>query len=163
MVETQKKPEKATQTITSIAKDIESIFDDLSMRLKYTLADNIIPYIFDFAEKEFGVDVTSVDRKHVFYPDGRHDEINIYAEGLKDGRPSFIFGECKAQPGKNDVLKFAKVAERLADIFPGDHYLFMVGYQFHPEVETYIDAMFPRIRIFKSFEFELKYQKRKIH
>lgn len=52
------------------------------------------------------MDVNIVDRRNIIYPDGKYDEINIYAEGMKNGKISFIIGECKAQPGKKDIDKF---------------------------------------------------------
>lgn len=132
------------------------------MAVGYGLEDKIIPYMFDFGKKEFGVDVTSVERKYVFYPNGQHDEINIYAEGTKDGRPAFIFGECKAQPGKKDMARFAKLGERLKDVVHGDHYFFMAGHQLHPDVEIYAAEKFPHIHLYKSYHFELNYRKRRV-
>jgi hypothetical protein len=155
LAEAQRKTEKTVQ-------DVKKQLGGLSAMVGYGLEDRIIPYIFDFGKKEFGVDVTSVERKHVFYPDGRSDEINIYAEGSKAGRQAFLFGECKAQLGKKDVSKFAKTGERLKEIIPGDHYFFMVGNQIHPEIETYAEARFPHISLLKSYEFELNYRKRKV-
>lgn len=155
LAEAQKKTEKTVQ-------DIKKQLGGLSAMVGYGLEDRIIPYIFDFGKKKFGVDVTSIERKHVFYPDGRSDEVNIYAEGSKAGRQAFIFGECKAHLGKKDVSKFAKIGERLKEFIPGDHYLFMVGNQIHPEIETYAEARFPQISLVKSYEFELKYRKRKV-
>jgi hypothetical protein len=155
LVQAQKKTDKTVQ-------DVKKQLGGLSSMVGYGLEDRIIPYVFDFGKKKFGVDVTSVERKHVFYPDGRSDEINIYAEGSKAGRQAFIFGECKAHLGKKDVSKFAKTGERLKEVIPGDHYLFMVGNQIHPEIETYAEARFPQISLVKSYEFELKYRKQKV-
>jgi vacuolar-type H+-ATPase subunit I/STV1 len=155
LADAQRKTEKTVQ-------DVKKQLGGLSAMVGYGLEDRIIPYVFDFGEKEFGVDVSSVERKHVFYPDGRSDEINIYAEGSKAGRQAFIFGECKAHLGKKDVSRFAKTGERLKEVLPGDHYLFMVGNQIHPEVETYAEARFPHVSLVKSYEFELKYRKRKV-
>lgn len=158
LAEAQKNTEHELRTLTVTVKNIQVQLGGLSMAVGYGIKDKIMPYIFDFGKKEFGVDVVLVDRKNIEHPDGRYDEINIYAEGTKNGRPLFLLGECKAQPGKKDVDKFAGVAERVKKTIPGEYYLFMVGYQFQPEVIAYINDAYPHIRMYKSFEFELKYR-----
>jgi hypothetical protein len=67
-----------------------------------------IPHLKQFALHEFGVEVTLVDRRNVFYPNGKHDEVNLYVEGKKDGHTQYLIGECKAQPGKKDFDKFGQ-------------------------------------------------------
>jgi hypothetical protein len=41
----------------------------------------------------------------------------------------------------------------------GEIFPFLVGYSFDPEVEVYIRKSCPQTRIFKSYEFELKYKR----
>ena len=92
-------------------------------------------------------------------PNGNYDEVNIYAEGSKSGKPSFLIGECKPHPGKKDIDKFTRIADRLKKTAKGEIFLFFVGYQFAPDVETYIRNQYPSVRMYKTYEFELKYKR----
>lgn len=55
----------------------------LSDTVGYGLEDKIMPYISDFALKEFRVEPSLIDRRNIVYPDGRYDEVNIYVDGIK--------------------------------------------------------------------------------
>lgn len=52
-----------------------------------------LPNLRSFAEREFEISLTTYDRRNIEYPDGRHDEINIYAEGRKDDEEVILIGE----------------------------------------------------------------------
>ncbi len=162
LAEAQKKTETGLQTLTVTVKDMQKQLGGLSMDVGYGIEDKIIPYIADFGKKEFGIDVGLVERKNIVYPDGRYDEINIYAEGLKNGIKSYIIGECKAQPGKKDFDRLSKVAERVKKILEGDIYTFVAGYIFSPDTEAYAKNQYPDIKFFKTYEFELKFEKIRI-
>ncbi|MCX7634642.1 MAG: hypothetical protein N2Z74_02725, partial [Syntrophales bacterium] len=121
------------------------------------LEDKIMPYIAAFARQEYNVEVSIVDRRYVTYPDGRHDEINIYAEGVKGGEGVLLVGECKARPSKKDVDRIAAVVKRLKAHLGLPIYTFMVGYTYTPDVERYLREKYPEIRPVKSFVFDMKY------
>ncbi len=160
LAEAQKKTEKEVRTLVIGVKDLQKQVGGLSMTVGYGLEDKIMPYIFDFGKKEFGIDVSIVDRRNIVYSDGKYDEVNIYAEGRKNGKSSFIIGECKSQPGKKDIDKFNQVTERIRKKLNGDMYFFIAGYQFTPDVEMYLSKKYPHLRVFKSYDFELKYKKK---
>jgi hypothetical protein len=111
-----------------------------------------IPHLRQFALHEFGIEVTLVDRRNVFYPNGKHDEVNLYVEGKKDGHAQYLIGECKAQPGKKDFDKFSNVLQRLQSVLKGEITPFMVGYHFAPEVESYAVEQYPQILRYKTFQ-----------
>ncbi len=142
-------------------KDVKKQLGGLSMDVGYGIEDKIIPYIPVFGKKEFGIDVSLVDRRNIVYSDGKYDEVNIYAEGTKNGKLSFVVGECKAQPGKKDFDKFSRMAERVKKILTGEVFCFIAGYHFTPDTESYAKRKYPHIRIYRSFEFEMKYSKRR--
>jgi len=150
---------KAQKKTDAEVRDMKKQIGGLSTDIGYGIEDKIMPHIFEFGKKEFDADIRLVERKNLVYPDGKYDEINIYAEGLKNGKPVFIIGECKAQPGKKDFDRFAKIAERVKKILSGDIYAFIVGYSFSPEVEIYAEEKYPYIRTYKSYQFEMKYKK----
>lgn len=134
----------------------------LSMAVGYSIEDRAMPYMSDFARKVFGVTATAVDRRNFVYENGSFDEINIYCEGQKNGGNAYVIGECKAQPGIKDAEKFRGVLKRLRENLKGEIYPFIVGYVFNPEVEAYLSAECPEIKLLKSYEFELKYKKAEI-
>jgi len=166
LAEAQKRTELSMEELVKAQKKTEAEVRDMKKQLGgltadvgYGIEDKIMPCIFDFGKKEFDADIRLVERKNLVYSDGKYDEINIYAEGLKNGKPVFIIGECKAQPGKKDFDRFAKIAERVKKILSGDIYAFIVGYSFSPEVEIYAEEKYPYIRTYKSYQFEMKYKK----
>jgi len=156
LADAQRNTEMEVRTLSLTVKDIKKQLGGLTMAVGYGIEDKIIPYIYDFGKTEFDIDVKLVERKNFVYPDGNYDEINIYAEGIKNGRQAFIIGECKAQPGKKDFDKFNQMTERVKKIITGDIFMFIAGYNFSPEVETYAKKKYPDIRTYKTYEFELK-------
>ncbi|HQG43133.1 MAG TPA: hypothetical protein PLE64_10525, partial [Spirochaetota bacterium] len=80
-------------------KVTRKLLGDLTNTVGYGLEDTIMKYIHDYALKEYGIAITTVDRRYVTYPDGRYDEINIYAKGTKNGTNVYLIGESKAQLG----------------------------------------------------------------
>jgi len=122
------------------------------MDVGYGIEDKMIPHLRQFALHEFGIEVTLVDRRNVFYPDGNHDEVNLYVEGKKDGHTQYLIGECKAQPGKKDFDKFSQELKRLQSVLKGEITPFMVGYHFAPEVESYAVEQYPQILRYKTFQ-----------
>jgi hypothetical protein len=49
--------------------------------------------------------------------------------------------------------------ERAGAVLEGEIFPFLVGFSFDPEVEDYIRENYPQTRMFKSYEFELKYKR----
>lgn len=113
LAEAQKRTEQRMDTLTQALtqtqlelkqlveehKVTRKLWGDLTNTVGYGLEDTIMKYIHDYALKEYGIAITTVDRRYVTYPDGRYDEINIYAEGTKNGTNVYLIGESKAQLG----------------------------------------------------------------
>ncbi len=133
-------------------REVKKQLDDLAMNVGYGLEDKLMPHLRAFGLTEFGITVSRVDRRYILYPDDKHDEINMYCEGMLGGKPVFLIGEGKAQPGKKDFDAFNKKLKRLQAHLECDIEAFMVGYQFAPTVERYADSHYPQIRRFKTFE-----------
>ncbi len=148
----QKKTEASVNALAVTVKDLQVQVGGLSMAVGYGIEDKMMPYLRRFALKEHGVNVTLIDRRNIFYPDGKYDEINLYVEGARDGRSIFLIGECKAQPGKKDFDRFDKMLTRLQQVLKGDVIPFMVGYHYAPEVETYAAKEYPHILRYKTFQ-----------
>ncbi|CUT08409.1 hypothetical protein JGI9_01636 [Candidatus Kryptonium thompsonii] len=72
----------------------------------------------------------------------------------------FMIGECKSRPSKSEVDKLVKKRERLRSYLNADVYVFIVGYHFTPEVELYLQEEYPEVKVFRSYEFEMRYGRR---
>ena len=150
--EAQALTEKSVKALADSQKTMAAQLGGLSMAVGYGIEDKIMPDLKDFALQKYGIDVTMVDRRNVVYPDGGYDEINLYAEGIRNNQSVFLIGECKAQPGKKDFDRFDKMLRRLQKVLNGDIVPFIVGYHYAPEVETYADLRHPRILRYKTFQ-----------
>ncbi len=139
-------------------KDIRQQLGGLAMAVGYGIEDKVMPYFFDLAKKDYGVLVKRVDRRNYIYPDGRYDEINIFAEGAKGRKRHVIVAECKAQPSKKDTDRLIEMAERLRNDTKATIYPILIGYMFSPEVESYAKEKYPALRLMKTYEFELNYK-----
>ena len=148
----QKQTEIAVTELVVGQKGLRSELGGLSMDVGYGIEDKMIPHLRQFALHEFGIEVTLVDRRNVIYPNGNHDEVNLYVEGKRDGHTQYLIGECKAQPGKKDFDKFSQELKRLQSVLKGEITPFVVGYHFAPEVESYAVEQYPQILRYKTFQ-----------
>ncbi len=152
LAEAQRRTELSVKALADDQRDIKKQLGGLAMAVGYGIEDRLIPHLKTFALREFGVEITLVDRRNVIYADGTHDEVNLFAQGTKDARPFFLIGECKAQPGKKDFERFQKMIERLRTALSGEIQPFLVGFHFTPEVEVHADRRYPHIRRYKTFQ-----------
>lgn len=160
LAEAQRNTELTVSSLSLTVKDIKKQLGGLAIAVGYEIEDRIIPHMYDFGKREFDTDVKLVERRNLVYPDGKYDEINIYAEGTKKGHPVFIIGECRAQPGRKDFDRFSRMTECVKKTVGGDICAFIAGYSFSPEVEAYAKKKYPDIRMYKTYEFELKSKER---
>ncbi|MGD2088895.1 MAG: hypothetical protein PVH61_22140 [Candidatus Aminicenantes bacterium] len=159
LTEAQKRTENELHELVADHKETRRQLGGIADTVGYGLEDKIIPFMPDFVKKNYGMEATCVERKNIVYPNGRFDELNIYVEGTKDGKDAFAVGECKSQPGKKDIDKFHEMIERVKTVLKGEIFLFMVGYSFDPEVESYSRENYPQISLVKSYTFDLEYKR----
>ena len=159
LAEAQKQTQNELRELVIEHKETRRQLGGLTQVVGYGLEDKAMPFMVDFVKKNYGINADRVERKNIIYPDGKYDELNIYVEGTKKGKKAFVIGECKSQPSKKDVDKFHQMIERVQTVLEGEIFLFMVGYSYDPEVEIYIRDKYPKISMFKSYDFELNYRK----
>uniref|UniRef100_A0A832EJX8 Chromosome partition protein Smc n=1 Tax=Desulfacinum infernum TaxID=35837 RepID=A0A832EJX8_9BACT len=169
LTEAQKRTEERISQLTEAQKRTEHVLQDLIKEFKgfkktlggitnavgYGLEDRIIALIPAFAAREYDLQVKSALRRFMEYPDGRSDELNIYAEGHRQGKPVALVGECRSQPGKGDLREFARKVERLRQHLGIEVEPFLVGYSITPDVARYAAAEYPHIKLFWSYQFEV--------
>ena len=157
LAEAQKKTEETVRRLVVDMSDVKKQLGGLSMAVGYGIEDKYIPMMEDFALNIYGADIETVERKHIKYPDGRHDEVNLYLEGNLKNEKIYIIGESKAQPSKKDFDRFNLMLGRLKDylkVKDGGIKGFMIGYSYAPEVEDYAKAKYPHIDFFKTYQIE---------
>jgi DNA repair exonuclease SbcCD ATPase subunit len=160
LAEAQKKTEMEIANLAKEHKRTRELLAGISDTVGYSLEDRAILYMEDFCKKEFAIEVELVDRRNIVYPDGKFDEINIYIEGRKNGQKVYVIGECKARPGKKEIDSILEVAKRVKKHLKGDVYPFIIGYYYSPDVEKYLKEKGSEIKALKSFELEMKYERK---
>ena len=161
LAEAQKRTELRVEELAEAQKETQQELRDLarqvgglSMSVGYGIEDKYIPYMDDFVLKQYGIIANSVERRFIEYPDGRYDEVNIFVEGIKDGRKIYVIGESKAQPSKKDFDRFDSMLKRLSKHLNSELQAFMVGYIFAPEVVRYASENYPHIDRYQTYHIE---------
>jgi hypothetical protein len=154
LAQAQERTEKTVKTLVLGMSDLRKQVGGLSMSVGYGIEDRLMPHARRFASTEFGMDVKVVDRRNLIYPDGGYDEVNLYVEGEREGRKTYLIGECKAQPGKKDFERFSKSLARMRTHLGGEIIGVLVGYHFTPEVEAFAQDRYPDIRRYRTFDVE---------
>ena len=158
LAEAQRKTEERLNQLIAEHQRTREILAGISDTVGYGLEDKVMLYMMkEFARDEYGIEAEVVGRKNIVYPDGRYDEVNIYIEGRRNGEKVYVIGECKSRPSKSEVDKLVKKRERLRSYLNADVYVFIVGYHFTPEVELYLQEEYPEVKVFRSYEFEMRY------
>lgn len=155
LVVAQTRTEKAVRELAKEMKDVKKQLGGISMVVGYGIEDKLLPFLGSYAEKQYGMKVRSSGRRNIEYSETDYDEVNLYAEGERNGKPCFLIGECKAQPGKRDADRFVVMLKRLQKVLKGELFPILVGYTFPPQVERYVRKAHPDLRLVKTFEFEL--------
>jgi len=155
LAEAQQRTEQVLQGLIKEFKGFKKTLGGITNAVGYGLEDRIISLIPAFAAREYDLQVKAALRRFIEYPDGRSDELNIYAEGHRQGKPVALVGECKSQPGKGDLKEFARKVERLKRHLGIEVEPFLVGYSITPDVARYAVAEYPHIKLFWSYQFEV--------
>jgi len=156
LAQAQAKTEAEVRKLAISHRELKTQVAGLSDSVGYGIEDRLMPYIPEYARLEFGLEVESLDRKNVIYPDGRYDEVNILARGNLNGETGYLVGECKAKPGKKDADRFASMLERLSTVLEGRLIPLLIGYTFAPEVESHVSRKHPHIRLVKTYALEMR-------
>ena len=155
LAEAQKRTEESLNKLIKRVDNIEVQLGGLAMAVGYGIEDKLYPHLKNFVARVYGANVQRVVlRENVMYPNGKFDEVNLYAEATIDQRDVLVVGECKAQPGKKDIDKFVNMVWRLKEKFNKEIYPFVVGYAFSLDVESYLSARYPEVKYFKTYQIE---------
>ncbi len=154
LAEAQKRTENILQGVIKRQDKMSKEIGGLSNTVGYMLENEAIRYLPDILQKEKGIHIRVIDRRFIVYPNGKDDEINIYAEGIQDGEKIFIIGESKAQMGKKDVSRFEKLLARVSKHLSSEVWPLFITHSAHPDVETYAKNRIPGLSIYKSYDLK---------
>ena len=119
-----------TAAFEGLKTEVKSLSDTVVLGLE-DLGSAILP---SYIERTYGISAVTFSRKFITI-DGKGIEINLYAEGKRDGETIILLGEAKNRIRKAEVSKYIKRITALKDYFDKPLFLFMFGYWIHPSAE----------------------------
>jgi len=134
LAKAQAKTEEKLSTLTAafegLKTEVKSLSDTVGLGLE-DLGSAVLP---SYIERTYGISAVTFSRKFITI-DGKGIEINLYAEGKRDGETIILLGEAKNRIRKAEVSKYIKRITALKDYFDKPLFLFMFGYWIHPSAE----------------------------
>jgi hypothetical protein len=156
LAEAQKRTEETLREVVKKQDRMAKELGGLSTSFGYFLENEAIAFLPEILKKKKGIDIQVMDRRYIVYADGKDDEINIYGEGLEEGKKVYVIGESKSQFGKKDADRFQKLLQRVSAHVRAKVYPLIVTHSVHPTVEAYAKKVIPDLEIYKSYEMKVK-------
>ena len=147
LAEAQARTEEQVRTLTRemalLAEDqrmLRRTVAGLSDTVGYTLENQAMKSLPELLRRDYGLEVEGrLVRRYVRYPDGKHDEVNIYGWARRDGKRVLVVGEAKTRPSKREVERFRKLVDRVKEAEGADEVLPIIAvHTVVPELEEYI-------------------------
>ncbi len=154
LAEAQKRTEETLGEVVKKQDRMAKELGGLSNSFGYFLEDEAIASLPDILKKKKGIDIQVMDRRYIVYADGKDDEINVYGEGLENGKKVYVIGESKSQFGKKDADRFQKLIQRVSGHVRAKIYPLIITHSAHPTVEAYAKKIIPELEIYKSYEIQ---------
>jgi uncharacterized protein YoxC len=132
-----------TQRVDSLAKEVGSLSSTIGFGLE-DIAKVVVP---GWLYRHEGIEV-ELERK-IIYVDGEEIDLNLYGEGVKNGKKIVVIGEAKHRIYGDDVKKFHRNSEKARKVIKGEIYKLMFGFLIHPSAEK--EAEKRGIRVIASY------------
>ena len=128
LAQAQTRTEKA---LTNLAQQVGRMTDTLGYGLE-DLGHWVLPAYF---ERTYGI--TGVERctRKFIKVNRREVEVNLYAEGKRNGEAIVLLGESKNRIGQTEVKNFVARLRELESAFDKPAFRFLFGYWAHPTAE----------------------------
>jgi len=120
----------------------------LSETIGFSLEDIARAVVPGWLYRHEGIIVKDLVRKF-FYIEGTEIEVNLYGEGIRNGKRIIILGEVKSRIYRSDVEKFYESVERIAKAVREPIYPLMFAFYIHPSAEE--EARVRGIRLIASY------------
>ncbi|MEM2237097.1 MAG: hypothetical protein QW351_01820 [Candidatus Caldarchaeum sp.] len=120
-----------TQAHRELAKQVGALSETVGFGLE-DIAKVVVP---GWLQRHEGIVMAEEFVRRWITVDGEEIEVNLYGEGVKNGRKLVIVGEAKSRIYKREVEAFDAWAEKVSASVGGEVYKFMFGYLIHPSAE----------------------------
>ncbi len=154
LAEAQRKTEETVREMAKKQGKMSKELGGLTNSFGYVLENEAIRFLPGILKRDEGIDIQIMDRRYIVYDDGHDDELNIYGEGVLEGKKVYVVGESKAQLGRKDVDRFNKLLKRVSEHLREKLYPVIVTHSAHPEVESYAKDKIKDLEIYKSYELK---------
>ena len=132
---------KLTDAVQNLAREVGRLSEIVGFGLE-DVARVVVP---GWLHRHEGVEVEDLVRRF-FTVEGEEVEINLYGEGLREGRRVYILGEAKSRIYGDDVWRFYSAASKVAKLLKdGDVYMLMFGFYVHPTAEKAAEKLGVRL------------------
>ena len=118
---------RTERAVRNLAIQVGRLTDTVGYGLE-DIAKVVLP---GYLKAHYNVQVEKLERRF-FEVKGKLMEINLYGEGLKDGKKLILLGEVKSKIHERDVINFIKNTDKLIQEFKVEVLKIMFGYFIHP-------------------------------
>ncbi|MEM2634930.1 MAG: hypothetical protein QW372_05640, partial [Nitrososphaerales archaeon] len=147
LVEAQKRTEdhitKLSESLNALRIDVSRLSETIGFSLE-DLAKEYLPIIL----KEKGVLINKLERRY-FILDGEEIEVNLYGEGVLNGKEILILGEVKSRIYGRDVESFNVQAEKIERYAGKESFKLMFGFAVHPSAIKESDRL--KVTLFTAY------------
>ncbi len=135
-VEKLAEAQRRTETVVQqLAREVGALSDLIG----YSLEDIARVVLPGYLERHFKVKIDELERRF-FVVDSKEIEVNLYAEGEKEGKPLVVIGECKSRIYERDVESFYSSIEPLLKTIDKELILVLFGFLIHPSASKSAQA-----------------------
>ncbi len=124
LAQAQKRTEEA---LKQLARAVASLSDTIG----YSLEDIARVVLPGYLERHYRIKIPELERRFLSI-DGKEIEINLYAEGERDGNPVVVIAESKSRIYEGDVRSFYDSIKSALPFLPGEPFIVLFGYLIHP-------------------------------
>ncbi len=127
---TEERVNELVVTIQSLARSVGSLSETVGFGLE-DIAKVVLP---GWLHRNEGIIVKELERRF-FVADGEEIEVNLYGEGIRNGKKVVVIGEVKSRIYGDDVWDFYSKIEKIKHLIKEDVFRVMFGYLIHPSAE----------------------------
>ena len=153
LVETTKKHAQVLRRLELDQQDIRKQLGGLAMAVGYSLENEAYLALPHLLKRDYGIEVLGrLKRDYLVNKEGRHLEVNIVGQGVRDGETLTIVGESKVQLSANEIDRFLRRKVRqLEGVYPNLFPIIVTHMITSPEVVEH--ARQRGVAVYFSYDF----------
>ncbi len=152
LAEAQRRTEEELRSLIRSHRELREEVGGLAHTVGYRLEDESFKALPSLLKKDMGIEIRGrLKRDFIDIGADRYIEVNIWGEGVYDGKECVVIGEARSQLKKKDVDDFIKKADNVKRFNPKEQIRVLVTYQASPHVQRY--AKEKNVKIYFSYEF----------